>query len=288
MIFDVVRSVMTILDDQGAADHDDWEDLLAERLASLEASYAELLKVDRELIDYSDLATQTAYVFRYVIGHAEYICQLLTMARQDTGAPLFETDELWVTSVGGGPGSELLGLVKYLAQAKTKEPEIKKIVYTVVDKENNWRHVIDLVIDAIETDIEIDVYYRTFDVTEEKIPDNVTLKHEELVFMSFFISEVCRLPDAKNVRKNVTAILDSMPSNSLLLYNDSRAYSFHSFFDARVAAAKGFDEVVSFDQELKVKSPDFSGLIGEFIEKYDYRPRLSSNAISKLMRRSVK
>ena len=56
MIYGAVKAVLTVLDEQGDADYDDWSDRLAERLA-LEASYRELRNVDRDLIDYSDLAT---------------------------------------------------------------------------------------------------------------------------------------------------------------------------------------------------------------------------------------
>jgi hypothetical protein len=209
MIYDAVKAVLTALDEQGDADYDDWSDRLTERLASLEASYRDLRNANRDLIDYSDLATQAAYVFRYVLGHADFIYDFLRLIREKLGAPIFDDEEIWVTSVGGGPGSELLGLLKYLEKADD-EPDIKKIVYTVIDKEANWEHVVNAFVENVETDLEIEVVFQTFDVSSANVPNAVTLKDEELVIMSFFISEVCALPNNARVCENVKNLLGTM------------------------------------------------------------------------------
>lgn len=284
MIYNAVNAVLTALDAQGQTDHDDWSDQLAERLASLEASYRELRNANRDLINYSDLATQAAYVFRYVLGHADFIYDFLCLIRNNLGAPIFSDEEIWVTSIGGGPGSELLGLLKYLKEVKG-EPKINKIVYTVIDKESNWEHVVESFVDLVETDIDINLVFQNFDFSSPIIPEGVTLEYEELVIMSFFISEICSLPNGATVSKSLESLLSTMKDDSLLLYNDSDAYSFYTFLNGRVRGAKRFEQLLDINAEFKSDTPDYDGVMLEYVEEFDYRPKLSSKAVSKLLRR---
>lgn len=284
MIYESAKAVLASLDAQGDADHDDWVDQVATRLASLEGSYRELLKPARDLIDYSELPTQAAYVFRYVLGHAEFAYDFLRHARDTLKAPLFKSEELWVTSVGGGPGSELLGLLKYLAEEKS-EPQVSKIVYTVIDKEKSWEHVAESFISKVDGEVNIELYFQTCDVTAKTLPSAVTLKDEELVFMSFFISEVCALPEKVRVVSNVNSLLSSMKKDALLLYNDSNAYSFYKFMNDRWKSVSTFQQLLEYEGEYKIDAPEYDGSFEEYVDQYDYRPKLSSNAVTKLLRK---
>lgn len=286
MIVNAVRAVLSGLDEQGEADYEDWDEQLRTQMETLEASYRVLRNVNRDLIDYSDLAAQTAYLYRYVIGHADFIYQLLSRARAKSGSPLFSDTELWVTSIGGGPGSELLGLLKYLAEGNG-EPEVSTIVYTVFDKEENWEHVVEAIAEAAEADIKIDIAFKTFDASAVAIPEGVEIDQEDIVIMSFFISEVCSIPNGHRVCNNVKSLLGTMKNNSLLVYNDSSAYSFYSFFNARVAAAKGFSEIVDVDEELRADCPQYEGIFADFQERFGYGFKLASKAVAKVLRRTV-
>ncbi len=284
MIYDVVKAVLATLDEQGEAEHDDWSEQVATSLATLEGSYRELRNANRDLINYGDLATQAAYVFRYVFGHADFVYDFLKHARVATGGPLFEAEEIWVTSVGGGPGSELLGLLKYLSEGNG-EPNIQKIVYTVIDKERNWQHVVELFVDMVDTEIEIELHFQTCDVSAAQLPIAVTLKDEELIIMSFFISEVCELSEKARVINSLNILLDSMKTDAFFLYNDSDAYSFYMFLNNRVKNVSRFNQIIDINAEYKIEAPDYDGIFSDYVEQYDYRPKLSSKAVTKLLRR---
>jgi len=285
MIYETVKRVLAALDAQGAADHDDWSELMPASLAVLEGSYRELRNANRDLIDYSELATQAAYVFRYVLGHADFVYDFLKHSRNATGKPLFDAEEIWVTSVGGGPGSELLGLLQYLSEDHG-EPDVSKIVYTIVDKEANWQHVVELLVDEVETNIEIELHFQICDISSAALPVAVTLKDEELVIMSFFISEVCELPEKNRVIKNLDGLLATMKPDAFLLYNDSDAYSFYMFLNNRIRGATKFDQIIDINAEYKTDTPVYDGIMEEYVDQYDYRPKLSSKAVTKLLRRT--
>ncbi|MDB5711627.1 MAG: hypothetical protein JWL96_3697 [Sphingomonas bacterium] len=284
MIYDAVKTVLAKLDAQGAADHDDWEDQISARFASLSASYAELTKCERDLIDYSDLATQAAYVFRYALPHAEFNYDFLRLARQHIGAPLFSDTVMTVTSIGGGPGSELLGLLKYLSEA-SDEPKVKRIIYTVIDKERNWQHVLEEIISATKTKISIETLFQRCDVSSATINSKVTLDQEDVVFMSYFISEICSLPQDLEVKANLKTILQSLKKGKLLFYKDSSASTFYYYFNARIQNAGKYEQLFDLKKKYNLNAPTYDGIFKKYIDEYGYDPKPSSDALSKVLKR---
>ena len=100
---------------------DDWYPRLARRRETLKTAYAALDEPDRDPIIYASLTAQTAYVFAYAPTRAEYARQFLTRHRHCLGRPLFAGAELKVVSFGGGPASELVGLIRYLEDPSNGE-----------------------------------------------------------------------------------------------------------------------------------------------------------------------
>jgi hypothetical protein len=54
----------------------------------------------------------------------------------------------------------------------------------------------------------------------------------------------------------------------------------------RVRSAKRFDQLLDINAEFKTDTPDYDGVMLEYVEDFDYRPKLSSKAVSKLLRRT--
>jgi hypothetical protein len=69
-------------------------------------------------IDYSRPVTRFAYVYAYVSSHANLVYQIIP--RSSALTELFKEETISVTCVGGGPGSDLLGILKYLESRKRK------------------------------------------------------------------------------------------------------------------------------------------------------------------------
>ncbi len=90
MLYDCFRAVLEDLQDTGQDAHpDDWEERVEDALTSLEASYGALRDSSRALIDYSALPVQTAYMFVYAVGRAEFTYEILRRFRRLQGTPLF-------------------------------------------------------------------------------------------------------------------------------------------------------------------------------------------------------
>lgn len=105
MTLSAFNGVLSDLEELGLEENEGgWDDEISDRLIALEAYYGNqnLRNVNRELIDYSGLPTQAAYVFMYAIGRAEFTYSLLKRFREKVGHPLFPQGAIRVTSLGGG------------------------------------------------------------------------------------------------------------------------------------------------------------------------------------------
>lgn len=285
MIFQAVNSVLADLDAAGREQHGKkWESKLDKRVETLSEEYRHLRDKDRDLIDYGDIITQAAYTFMYVAGHASFISQILQKARAETGPPLFTKKIITVTSLGGGPGSELLGLVDYLE--KSDEP-VTKVIYWVLEKEPAWEPLTKAVCARAKKKLEVELHFLPMDVSDTETCAGSSLAGDDLVIMSFFISEVCETHEGAAVRSSLKHFLGTMSDKSLLFYNDSNAYSFYSFFNYRVNAAKGFNEFLEMQGELAVPSPKFSGTIEEYMTLTGKCPKISADALAKVLRREL-
>lgn len=289
MIFEVFEDVLAELDSQGrAAFGRAWQQQVGDRLNALAAYYGNqnLRKPDRALIDYSGLPTQAAYVFMYAIGRAEFTYQILRRFRQALGAPLFAPGTLNITSIGGGPASELVGLVKYLDDPQNEE-EVDEILYDVIDKQGQWSDVCELVVDCLPTDIMVVTQFYQCDITDAVAVAERSLRFDELIFMSFFVSEICALPEAKAVRENIESLLSTMKEGAQLLYNDSDAYSFYSYMNHRARAVKGLQEIHEIQDVVVFDYVNPGPTYEEYAEYFDKVPHLNSRAVAKFYRRNV-
>lgn len=285
MIFDSVNSVLRGLDETGQEQYgDDWQAKLGARIEALAEEYRTLRNADRDLIDYSDITSQAAYAFMYMAGHADFVSQILKKARATMGAALFGKKALSVTSLGGGPGSELLGLIDYL---ESSDEGVTKIDYWVLEKEPAWKHLTKAVVDIASDQIEIKLHFICLDPSDDEKCGDISLEEDDLVILSFFISEVCATKYAASVRASLDHLFSTMPDRSLLLYNDSNAYSFYSFLNGRVNAARKFNQFLEIEDELTVRSPKFTGMIKEYMTRTERCPKLSSNAVAKVLRREL-
>lgn len=98
---------------------DGWLVRLAKRREKLKQAYASLDESDRDAIPYSSLSARTAYVFAYAPTRAEYTRQFLLRHRAKLGSALFGKAGIRVVSFGGGPASELVGLIGFSCRLRS-------------------------------------------------------------------------------------------------------------------------------------------------------------------------
>lgn len=282
--FPSVSPILAGLDRQGIATLGaDWDKSVASAILSFNAAYGNgnLLQRNRKLIDYGDLATQAAYVFMYVAGHADFLHAVLNRGREEDAFRSLRKPEIHVTSVGGGPGSDLLALVRILRMINPDErPRVVR--YRVLDKQPNWHEILQTVADAQRGTFDIELSFEAVDVT---VPDqwrHASCAADDLLIMNFFVSEVCRLREAASVRGCLESLLGSLSAQSVLVFNDSAFPSCYEYFDNRVDAIGGFGKAVVESNRLDAQ-PDFDEFFRECMVRFGRTPKLGSNAAYRVL-----
>lgn len=152
-------------------------------------AYGDLTDDKRVRPSYSDPATRLAYIYKYTTCHADIVCSSIRSYKELTR--LFEGDGwLKVTCIGGGPGSDLLGVLKYALIAK----KVKSIKCYLLDKESAWGDTwSDVEEHTDDLPFRLSTHFQALDVTEPATwsPQTRYLSADLFTFV-YFLSEIFR------------------------------------------------------------------------------------------------
>ncbi|RTL24905.1 MAG: hypothetical protein EKK52_00140 [Burkholderiales bacterium] len=203
------------------------------RFNYLRASYTKLSDASRTPIDYRDPATRFAYVYRYVASHGDYVVQLLTMASAALGGGVFPKGTARVSCIGGGPGSDILAILKYLDDYSAKEAVTKLVIY-LLDKEQAWADTWTELDEKLNAGVSLNTNFQPLDVTN---PASWTLQKKFLdadVFtLSYFVSEVYSLDSTGVVTNFWQTLFKEAKSGAIFLYDDNGTDDFNAYFDGQ-------------------------------------------------------
>ena len=283
--FRLVTPLLRELDRRGQIEFGDiWDVAVIAAIEDLENRYKQLRDRNRKLIDYASLPVQMAYAFKYVASHADFLAQVMLHGLvNDAGNALTDRD-LRVTSLGGGPGSDLLAIIKVI-RALSPEIRPRSIHYRVLDKQPNWNEALEIVAASQKATIDIQLDFEGIDVTIEADWSESSLANDDLVIANYIVSEVCSLRESGSVKSCFRHLLRSMKQGAILVYNDSSAYSFYSFFDDRVRLAGGFAPIIADEEKLFVSEYDYDDFYKDFMVRFDRNPKQHSSAVFRVLRR---
>lgn len=210
---------------------------IKKRFDYLSDSYTKLAVPGRTPINYRDPATRFAYVYRYVASHGDYVVQLLSKAAGVLGGSVFPKGIARVSCLGGGPGSDLLAIVKYLADYKAQEGVTKLKVF-LLDKEQAWADTWDDLEEKLDASCELRTTFQPLDVLQ---PDWVSQRHfleADVYTLSYFVSEVYALDDTGLVTAFWQRLFQEAKPGALFLYDDNGTDEFNAYFDGQCAHGK--------------------------------------------------
>lgn len=229
-------------------------------------------------IEYSDIITRFAYIYAYVTCHANLVYQAIREHSPELAA-LFNNEKVNVTCIGGGPGSEILGILKYISR-ENKNPFVR---CTLFDKEPGWAECWNDVDEKLTAQVQISTFYQAFDVTKAEtwsIYDKY-LK-ADLFSMIYFMSEVNSLRDSADAF--FSNFFEKAKQGALFLYIDNNNAQFYEWFDSLVKrhslsvlrSKEFFTQITDYDEEKRD--------LGEFWDKFG-NPRLNANIAFRVCRK---
>lgn len=258
---------------------------IKERLAYLSKSYTKLTDPDRDPVDYRDPATRFAYVYRYVAAHGDYIVQTLKSLRSDLESPVLPAGVARVSCIGGGLGSDIIAVLKYLNDIGKKE-SVNKIIVYLLDREQSWADTWTEIDDAITGNVQVNANFQPLDVTQPASwQSQKKFLQADLFTFSYFVSEVAALDGDGSVSACWQEIFAGAKSGALFLYIDNGSDTFNDYFDEAWKA--GGLELV-FETTNTSMTPSFSEQASElksYMDKFGGWPKLKATVSVRVLRK---
>jgi hypothetical protein len=209
---------------------------------------------------YDDEITRWAYDFRYSTAHAEYL-NAATGWAPDLRATLAE-DQVHITCIGGGPGSDVLGFVKYILSNDLTP----KLTYFILDKEQGWVETwVDF--DAIVSDeIQTSRNFFDIDVTDEDKYKKLKRPFEADIFTSvYFLSEIYSMKD--EAAGFFEHCFEKMKDGALLIAIDFRDSDLQAWIDG-IAEDNGLEILETAELRTNMGSDEEKSVLKKYIDKF--------------------
>lgn len=244
----------------------------------LRERYAQLMSSSTS-VDYRDPATRYAYLAVYVASHANMVTELIRHCENQFGELLRGNTQ--ITCVGGGPGSDLLGIIKYVQDLETIETE-QRLKFHLLDREQAWSDSWSDVDDKLS--LSLSTYFDKFDVTDESSWQLITkyLK-ADLFTMVYFISEIYqRRNEAKPFFEN---LFKKAKQGACFLIIDNSTPEFLDWIDELadnngIALKKKSDSMT-----LQLPSSEQKTDLGIHLERIGQLPKLSGQIACRILQK---
>lgn len=241
----------------------------------LHQHYANLLRVNQP-VNYADPATRYAYLCCYVSSHANLVADLIR--NNSELSDLFEAERVQVTCVGGGPGSDLLGVLKHLDRVGLT-PALKVYLY---DREQAWSESWSDVDDKVDKGIS--TYFEPFDVTAA-----ATWQQKQKYLLSDLFTMVYFASELHWVAASAAPFFDNLfnraKRGSLFLYVDNAHTTFFNWFDARYQG-KGVSVLASADDAtMRLPNEEEKRDLGAHYLRIQGDPKIRANVAYRVLRK---
>jgi hypothetical protein len=223
-------------------------------------------------IDYNDPAIRFGYIFRYVTCHAnivyDIICNVALLKE------ILSKKDVTVSCIGGGPGSDFLGVMKYMIEVNTAE----SLRCFMLDREGAWDECWCDVDAKCECDFHFATSFQELDVvTNESWRNKKKFLAADLFTMVYFLSEINErrdqaVPFFMNLFKN------SNPK-AVFLFVDNNVPEFTAWVD-KLLSNGGVKIITGETGDWQMPTDEEKKELGEYLEHLEVfgeKPRLKAN-----------
>jgi hypothetical protein len=192
-------------------------------MTSLSNTYDD--SVQAQAIDFGDSAVQYAYLYKYMAAHANFVYKALNSCK-DKVLPHFVDDHLNIAVIGGGPGSEALGVAMF-ADDYNRRPILKCLMCS---PQAYWQATWNKLTPTLSSKVNVEIAHLAFDLTAVPTPANINAIRGAKLF--FFVKVLCEVKNAKPaVDQSLASIITEAQSGSLFVFIDNLDADVFDWFD---------------------------------------------------------
>jgi len=248
------------------------------KLNVLSQQYANL--GDATPIDYSDPCTQFAYIFKYTATHGNFVYMLLGEAKKFL--PLPGQTDFRLTSLGGGPGSDLIGCLKFFD--KLGAPNMKFSTHNL-DKEDDWRLCWSKIVKTCSNTACADKLhgnFHTIDVTTSSTcTPNKNYMNANVFSMVYFLSEAIKAKDKS--KEFLESFFQAIPEGAFVVFLDNNMPDVYGWFDELVK--NDFESLITGEQEWMPDIDEQKSKLKKYIDLFAHNPKINANLAFRVVRK---
>jgi Putative SAM-dependent methyltransferase len=223
--------------------------------------------------NYAESLKKFAYLYKYSVAHGYFIFSALCTVKHPRLGWFLGTDTLRIACIGGGPGSEIMGIVRYLKR-RNLDVENKTVIITIYDKEPTWKQLCSALLKEIDHNCQIFLKFVEMDATEKESYSGHDYSKYDLIISSFFMSETKKIGIAAKSKAYWRYVFGSMKNGSaivLLDYADNDGKNW-AYAEGLVAEFDHF-EALSSEASVSMSCPDDKACLLDLETELDHRPK---------------
>lgn len=246
-------------------------------LAKLSKHYANLASGDGSP-SYGDAATRTGYVARYVTSHACLTADAI--AETDELRKLFKSDLVQVACIGGGPGSDFLGVLKYMI-GKGRTATLK---CHLLDRDAAWGDSwSDVDLKLKDAPFRVSTHFQVLDVGDKSTWEKQSkYLRSDMFTMIYFVSEVWSIKD--KAESYFSHVFAHVPVGAYFLYIDNDSSTFTDWFEG-LASKSGLTLVESYERDARLPSDEQKAPIQKYIDMFG-SPKLTAKVAIRVYKKA--
>ncbi|MBS0481802.1 MAG: hypothetical protein JSR96_06535 [Proteobacteria bacterium] len=221
--------------------------------------------------DYSPNIKKFCYLYKYVVPHGYFIYSTFKRLRREIKPAIFSRNPTRIACIGGGPGTEILGLCRYLRECEADYAG-HKIELIVFDRELSWRESCDMILDSVGNDLNIVLKFVQFDATISASYEAIDFSKFHFVTSNFFMSEIRKAKIVGATGKFWKFLFKSMGSGKVFVAIDFADADGSGWAHLKGILPKNHVSVIA-DPALTMSCPDSKTCILELKAELDHRPK---------------
>lgn len=229
--------------------------------------------------DYGDVTKKFCYLYKYSVAHGYFIYVALKALRPKIRPSIFARNPTRIACVGGGPGTEIIGLCRYFREIEAENLG-HRVEVTIFDKEATWEEACRRVLDCVSPGIDVKLTFVTFDATDPATYQNISFSGFHLVMANFFASEIRKAKIVGASRLFWKHVFESMGAGKIFLAVD--------FADNQGAGWRYIESIIPASANAMISQsehgmscPDSKASILALEAELDHRPKKNATNLLK-------
>lgn len=262
------KLIKKVLDEQYEEIHEPGRDeAVKAKLEQFSKVYASLKVKGAGGLDYSSPASRFAYIQRYTVAHGDYVRQVIARSRELKA--VFNSDDIHVGCLGGGPGSDFLGILKYMMRAG----KTGAVTCYLFDRERAWADSWSDVARLLKGTVPFYPSFAQMDAADPQTYKSYNrIKKCDLLTLSYFMSEMFKYRE--KVEPFFEHCFDQVRAGALVMYIDNKEPDFRDWFDA-LAGKHRMKILKSESCELSWENSEEKTDLGDYFKKFGWPKRTS-------------